>query len=65
MEQKDIKWSELGFSHIRTDKRYVSYWKDGKWDGAQLTYDNKVHISEGSTCLHYGQECLKRIKLHG
>jgi branched-chain amino acid aminotransferase len=32
MEKKDIKWSELGFGYIKTDKRYYSYWKDGKWD---------------------------------
>ncbi|HKM00858.1 MAG TPA: branched-chain amino acid aminotransferase, partial [Sedimentibacter sp.] len=65
MEKKDIKWSELGFSYIKTDKRYISYWKDGKWDDGQLTDDNKVHISEGSTCLHYGQECFEGLKAYG
>ena len=64
MEKKDIKWSELGFNYIKTDKRYISYWKDGKWDDGQLTEDNKVHISEGSTCLHYGQECFEGLKAY-
>lgn len=64
MEKKDIKWSELGFSYIKTDKRYISYWKDGKWDDGQLTEDNKVHISEGSTSLHYGQECFEGLKAY-
>lgn len=64
MEKKDIKWSELGFSYIKTDKRYISYWKDGKWDEGQLTEDNKVHISEGSTSLHYGQECFEGLKAY-
>jgi branched-chain amino acid aminotransferase len=64
MEKKDIKWSELGFSYIKTDKRYISYWKDGKWDDGQLVEDNKISISEGSTCLHYGQECFEGLKAY-
>lgn len=65
MQKKDIKWSELGFSYIKTDKRYISYWKDGKWDDGQLVEDNKISISEGSTCLHYGQECFEGLKAYG
>lgn len=64
MEKKDIKWSELGFSYMKTDKRYISYWKDGKWDDGQLVEDNKISISEGSTCLHYGQECFEGLKAY-
>lgn len=64
MQKKDIKWSELGFSYIKTDKRYMSHWKDGKWDDGQLVEDNKISISEGSTCLHYGQECFEGLKAY-
>lgn len=64
MEKKDIKWSELGFSYIKTDKRYISYWKNGSWDDGQLFEDNKISISEGSTCLHYGQECFEGLKAY-
>lgn len=64
MQKKDIKWSELGFSYIKTDKRYISYWKDGKWDDGQLVEDNRITISEGSTCLHYGQECFEGLKAY-
>lgn len=64
MQKKDIKWSELGFSYIKTDKRYISHWKDGKWDDGQLVEDNKISISEGSTCLHYGQECFEGLKAY-
>ncbi len=64
MQKKDIKWAELGFSYIKTDKRYISYWKDGKWDDGQLVEDNKIAISEGSTCLHYGQECFEGLKAY-
>ena len=64
MQKKDIKWTELGFSYIKTDKRYLSYWKDGKWDDGQLVEDNMLKISEGSTCLHYGQECFEGLKAY-
>lgn len=64
MQKKDIKWSELGFDYIKTDKRYISYWKDGSWDDGQLVEDNKITISEGSTCLHYGQECFEGLKAY-
>ncbi|EAE4696674.1 branched-chain amino acid aminotransferase [Listeria monocytogenes] len=61
---KDIDWSNLGFSYIKTDKRYISYWKDGEWDEGTLTEDNTLHISEGSTALHYGQQCFEGLKAY-
>jgi len=60
----NIDWSKLGFSYIKTDFRYVSKWKDGKWDDGQLIEDNKVHISEASTALHYGQQCFEGLKAY-
>ena len=53
-KELNIDWENLGFSYIKTDYRFISYWKDGKWDDGELTTDNKVHISEGSPALHYG-----------
>lgn len=63
-ELANINWSELGFSYMKTDKRYISYWKDGKWDDGQLVEDNKLSISEASTALHYGQECFEGLKAY-
>ncbi|NLM44948.1 MAG: branched-chain amino acid aminotransferase [Clostridiales bacterium] len=60
----DIDWGKLGFSYIKTDYRYISYWKDGKWDEGRLTEDNILHISEGSTALHYGQQCFEGLKAY-
>lgn len=60
----NIEWDKLGFSYIKTDFRYVSKWKDGTWDNGKLTEDNTVTISEGSTCLHYGQECFEGMKAY-
>lgn len=61
---KDLDWKNLGFSYIKTDFRYLAYWKDGEWDEGQLTRDNQLHISEGSTALHYGQSCFEGMKAY-
>lgn len=60
----NIDWSTLGFNYIKTDFRYVSRWKDGKWDEGKLTEDNKLSISEASTALHYGQQCFEGLKAY-
>ncbi|SFC89294.1 branched-chain amino acid aminotransferase [Clostridium uliginosum] len=60
----DIDWSKLGFDYIKTDLRYISVWKDGKWDEGKLTEDNMLHISEASTVLHYGQSCFEGLKAY-
>ena len=64
MEQKDIDWGSLGFDYIKTDFRYISHWRDGLWDDGKLTEDNTLHISEGSTALHYGQQCFEGLKAY-
>lgn len=60
----DIDWSKLGFDYIKTDYRYVSIWKDGKWDDGKLTEDNMIRMSEASTVLHYGQSCFEGLKAY-
>lgn len=60
----DIKWEELGFSYIKTPFRYLAHWKDGQWDEGSLTEDNVLHIHEGSTALHYGQQCFEGLKAY-
>lgn len=61
---KEMDWNKLGFSYIKTDLRYISVWKDGKWDEGKLTEDNMLTISEGSTSLHYGQQCFEGLKAY-
>lgn len=60
----DIDWGNLGFSYIKTDLRYISTWKDGKWDEGNLVEDNMLTISEASTALHYGQQCFEGLKAY-
>ena len=45
MEKKNIDWGNLGFGYVKTDYRYVSNYKDGKWDEGGLTTDDMVTIS--------------------
>ncbi|GEK90051.1 branched-chain amino acid aminotransferase [Alkalibacterium putridalgicola] len=61
---KQIDWENLGFSYIKTDYRFLSHYKDGQWDEGSLTTDNTLHISEGSTALHYGQQCFEGMKAY-
>ncbi|TWH51964.1 branched-chain amino acid aminotransferase [Sporomusa sp. KB1] len=60
----NINWNNLGFGYIKTDFRYISYWKDGKWDEGNLITDNMITISEASTALHYGQQCFEGLKAY-
>ena len=64
MSNVDINWSELRFDYIKTDLRYISYWKDGKWDDGELVSDNHIKISEASTAIHYGQQCFEGLKAY-
>lgn len=63
-KEVSIDWENLGFNYIKTDLRYLSHWKDGNWDEGVLTEDNQLHISEGSTVLHYGQSCFEGLKAY-
>lgn len=63
-KEVNIDWSSLGFNYIKTDLRYISKWKDGKWDEGQLVEDNMISISEASTALHYGQQCFEGLKAY-
>ena len=59
-----LDWKNLGFSYIKTDYRFIAHWKDGKWDNGELTTDSILHIHEGSTALHYGQQCFEGLKAY-
>ncbi len=64
MEKKNIDWSDLGFSYIETDKRYVSNYKDGAWDEGILTSDSNVVINECACVLQYAQTCFEGLKAY-
>jgi branched-chain amino acid aminotransferase len=60
----NIEWGKLGFNYLKTDFRYISVWKDGSWDEGKLVEDNMIAINEGSTALHYGQQCFEGLKAY-
>ncbi len=63
-KELNLDWASLGFRYMKTDFRYVSRWKDGKWDEGKLVEDNRLCISEASTVLHYGQACFEGLKAY-
>lgn len=61
---KDIDWSNLGFGYIKTDYRYVSNFKDGKWDEGELTTDETINLHESAGVLQYAQTCFEGLKAY-
>ncbi len=64
MDKKNIDWGNLGFAYIKTDKRYVSTWKDGAWDAGTLTEDATITMSECACVLQYAQTVFEGLKAY-
>lgn len=64
MAKKDIAWESLGFDYVRTDKRYVSCFKDGKWDDGSITDDDKIVLNECACVFQYAQTVFEGLKAY-
>ncbi len=64
MEKSNIDWANLGFGYLKTDKRYVSDFKDGKWDEGRLTEDDMITMSECACVLQYAQTIFEGMKAY-
>ena len=64
MGKKNIDWQNLGFDYMVTDQRFVSNYKDGKWDDGTLTTDATVTMSECAGVLQYAQTCFEGLKAY-
>lgn len=64
MFKKNIDWENLGFGYIETDKRYVSNYKDGKWDEGALIEDANITMSECAGVLQYAQTIFEGLKAY-
>ena len=64
MAKKDIDWHNLGFGYVKTDKRYVSNFKNGAWDDGALISDDTITISECAGVLQYAQTCFEGMKAY-
>ena len=61
---KTIDWANIGFGYRKTDYRYVSNYKDGKWDDGALTTDETVVLNECACVLQYAQTCFEGLKAY-
>lgn len=64
MADVQLDWNNLGFNYRNLPYRYRAYYKDGEWVKHELTGDATLHISEGSTALHYGQQDFEGLKAY-
>jgi len=64
MEKKNIDWGSLGFGYMQTDYRYVSNFKDGKWDDGVITEDANIVLNECAGVLQYAQTVFEGMKAY-
>ncbi|MBQ3899904.1 MAG: branched-chain amino acid aminotransferase [Lachnospiraceae bacterium] len=64
MEKKNIDWSNLGFGYVPTDYRYVSVYKDGKWDDGELVTDANISLNECAGVFQYAQTVFEGLKAY-
>lgn len=63
-EKANIDWANVGFGYHKTDKRYVSNYKDGKWDEGTLIEDSNIVLNESAGVLQYAQTCFEGMKAY-
>ena len=64
MAKKNIDWGNLSFGYIKTDKRYVSNYSDGKWDDGAIIEDDMITMSECACVLQYAQTIFEGLKAY-
>ena len=64
MEKKDLDWSNLGFGYVKTDKRYVSNFKNGAWDEGTLTDNADIVLNECAGVFQYAQTVFEGLKAY-
>ncbi len=64
MAKKNIDWANLSFGYIKTDKRFVSNYSDGKWDEGAIIEDDMITMSECACVLQYAQTIFEGLKAY-
>jgi len=64
MEKKQLDWANLKFVYQPTDYRFVTNWKNGKWDDGTLTKDPNVVLNECAEVLQYSQSGFEGMKAY-
>lgn len=62
--EKNIDWSNLGFGYSKTDYRFVSNYKNGKWDEGSITEDANIVLNECACVFQYAQTCFEGLKAY-
>ena len=64
MEKKNLDWANLGFGYMVADYRFVSNYKDGKWDEGEMTTDPNIVLNECAGVFQYSQSCFEGLKAY-
>lgn len=64
MEKKNIDWSNIGFSYMETEQRYVADYKDGVWSEGKMTSENTIVMHECAGVLQYAQTIFEGLKAY-
>ncbi len=60
--EKDIDWTNLGFSYMETNCHIRYVWRNGQWDEGELVEKPYYNIHIAATALHYGQTAFEGLK---
>lgn len=60
----NLDWGNLGFGYIKTPLRYVSNFKDGKWDDGAMTDNDQITLTECAGVLQYAQTAFEGLKAY-
>ena len=61
---KNIDWDNLGFGYVETEYRYLTTYKDGKWDKGGLITDANVVLNECAGVFQYAQTVFEGLKAY-
>lgn len=64
METEKLDWPNIGFAYRKTEKRYVSNYKNGTWDEGALTSDDTIVLNECAGILQYSQGIFEGLKAY-
>ncbi len=61
---KNLDYNKIGFSYNQVKYRYISKFKDGKWDEGTLSTDPNVILNESAAILQYCGQVFEGLKAY-
>ena len=59
---KNIDWSNLPFSYLKTNYNIRCYYRNNQWGKLEISSSEHIDIHIAATALHYGQEAFEGLK---